>query len=105
MATESSLRRTPLYDAHVAANARMVDFAGWAMPVLYTSILEEARSVRNDVGMFDISHMGRIRLSGTGALPLLQQLTTNDVSMLRPSEAHYSLLTNPDGGIIDDIIV
>jgi aminomethyltransferase len=83
----------------------MVDFAGWEMPVLYTGILEEARAVRNAVGLFDISHMGRTHISGDGATALLQSLTSNDVAALRPSEAHYSLLTNPQGGIIDDIIV
>lgn len=83
----------------------MVDFAGWDMPVLYTSILEESRAVRNAVGLFDISHMGRVRLTGAGATALLQSLTSNDVAALKPSEAHYSLLTNPFGGIIDDIII
>ncbi len=102
---DSSLRKTPLYDAHVALNARIVDYAGWAMPVLYSGILEEARAVRSQVGIFDISHMGRIRISGAGAEELLQSLTSNDVVALNPSEAQYSLLTNPDGGIIDDIIV
>lgn len=83
----------------------MVDFAGWDMPVLYTGILEEARAVRTHVGLFDISHMGRIRLSGAGSTSTLQHLTSNDVSALNPSEAQYSLLMNPSGGVIDDIIV
>jgi aminomethyltransferase len=83
----------------------MVDYAGWNMPVLYTSILEEARAVRSGTGIFDISHMGRTRFSGASALALLQKLTSNDVAALSPSEAQYSLLTNPSGGIIDDIIV
>lgn len=86
-------------------NARIVDFAGWSMPVLYTGILEEARAVRNTAGMFDISHMGRIRFEGTGSTKFLQSLVSNDVTSLKPSEAQYSLLTNPQGGIIDDIIV
>jgi aminomethyltransferase len=83
----------------------MVDYAGWAMPVLYSSILEEARSVRNGTGIFDICHMGRTQISGPGATALLQKITTNDIESLSPSEAHYSLLTNAHGGIIDDIIV
>jgi aminomethyltransferase len=83
----------------------MVDFAGWDMPVLYTSILDEARAVRGGVGLFDISHMGRIRLFGEGTTALLQSLTSNDVEALNPSEAQYSLLTNAEGGVIDDIIV
>lgn len=101
----SELKRTPLYEAHVALSARIVDFAGWAMPVLYTGILEESRAVRAGVGIFDISHMGRTRISGPGATALLQSLTSNDVAALAPSEAQYSLLTNPEGGIVDDIIV
>ncbi len=102
---ETALKQTPLYAAHVEAGARIVDFAGWAMPVLYTGILEESRAVRNAVGIFDISHMGRVHISGSGATDLLQSLTSNDVAALRPSDAQYSLLTNPQGGIIDDIIV
>ena len=99
------MRKTPLYEAHLELNARIVDFAGWAMPVFYTGILEEARSVRTKVGIFDISHMGRITVQGSGATRFLQLFTSNDVEALKPSEAQYSLLTNPDGGIIDDIIV
>lgn len=102
---DTALKQTPLYNAHVAAKARIVDFAGWAMPVLYTGILEESRAVRNAAGIFDISHMGRVRVSGSGATALLQSLTSNDVTALQPSQAQYSLLTNPQGGIIDDIIV
>ena len=102
---ETIMRRTPLYAAHIKRSARMVDFAGWDMPVLYTGILEEARAVRSHVGIFDISHMGRIRVTGAGATAMLQHVTSNDVAALSPSEAQYSLLTNPTGGIIDDIIV
>jgi aminomethyltransferase len=102
---DQNLRKTPLHNAHLSLKARMVDFAGWDMPVLYTSILEEARAVRNKAGIFDISHMGRTRVFGAGATSLLQALTSNDVAALKPSHAQYSLLTNPNGGIIDDIIV
>jgi aminomethyltransferase len=102
---DTSLKSTPLNAVHRALNARMVDFAGWDMPMLYTGILEEVRAVRTHVGMFDISHMGRTRIYGEGATALLQSLTTNDVAALQPGQAHYSLLTNPQGGIIDDIIV
>ncbi len=84
---------------------RMVEYAGWAMPVLYSGILEESRAVRSNVGIFDISHMGRVRVFGDKATAFLQQLTSNDVAALKPSSAHYSLLMNPEGGIIDDIIV
>src|SRR4051794_18246004 len=102
MSDSSELRKTPLIQAHIDANARLVEYAGWSMPVLYTSILEEARAVRTGVGIFDISHMGRTRIAGPNATALLQKLTTNDVDALAPSEAQYSLLTNPSGGIIDD---
>lgn len=101
----SQLKQTPLHSAHERMNARMVDYAGWSMPVLYAGILEEARAVRSSVGLFDISHMGRIRISGDGATALLQSLTSNDVGSLAFTQAQYSLLTNAEGGIIDDIIV
>ncbi len=97
--------KTPLFSNHTALSARMVPFAGWEMPVLYSGILEETLAVRRHAGMFDISHMGRIRLEGEGATAFLQSVTTNDVAALQSSEAHYSLLPNPQGGVIDDIIV
>jgi aminomethyltransferase len=100
-----TLRRTPLYELHKALGARIVPFAGWEMPVSYAGILEEARAVRTAVGLFDISHMGRLIVAGEGALDLLQRTTTNDVSALAPGQAQYSLIPNPDGGIVDDIIV
>ncbi len=102
---ETTLKQTPLYADHLAAKARMVDFAGWSMPVMYAGILEEARAVRQGIGIFDISHMGRLRVSGAGATELLQRITTNDVAALDSTLAQYSLLSNPNGGIIDDIIV
>ena len=103
--SDQPLRKTPLFANHEALKARIVDFAGWAMPVMYSGILEEARAVRNHVGIFDISHMGRIKIHGAGATALLQSLTTNDVGALGASYAQYSLLTNPEGGVIDDIII
>ncbi len=99
------LLKTPLHAAHLKLKARMVDFAGWDMPVMYTSILEEARSVRTGIGIFDISHMGRIIVSGQGATALLQAATSNDVAALKFTQAQYSLITNYEGGIVDDIIV
>lgn len=99
------LRRTPLYESHKNLGARIVPFAGWEMPVSYGGILEEARAVRTGVGLFDISHMGRLIVQGDGALDLLHRTTTNDVVALSPGHAQYSLITNPQGGIIDDIIV
>ncbi|CEK14125.1 glycine cleavage system T protein [Chthonomonas calidirosea] len=99
------LYRTPLHEAHVRLGARLTPFAGWEMPLSYRSILEEARSVRHHVGIFDISHMGRLKIVGRDAASLLQFLTTNDVKALSSGMAHYSLLANQQGGIKDDIIV
>ena len=100
-----SLRRTPLFDAHKESGARMVPFAGWEMPVQYAGILEECRAVRTAAGVFDISHMGRVQVKGPGSESFLDRLTPNDVRGLSVGHAHYSLLTNPHGGIIDDIII
>jgi len=102
---ESITRRTPLYEVHVEERARMVPFAGWEMPVQYAGILEESRAVRAAAGLFDISHMGRVVVSGPDSAAFLDSLTTNDVTGLATARAHYSLLTNPQGGIVDDIIV
>ena len=99
------LRKTPLYEEHRKLGARMVPFGGWDMPVQYAGILEESRAVRTGVGLFDISHMGRVQASGPGSLAFLQRITSNDVAALGPGQAQYSLLTNPAGGVIDDIIV
>jgi aminomethyltransferase len=100
-----TLRRTPLYDRHVALGARMVPFAGWEMPVQYEGVIPEHRAVRTDAGVFDVSHMGEIEVEGPNARELLQSLLSNDVDRLRPGDAQYTLLTNEDGGIIDDLIV
>ena len=99
------LKRTPLYDAHVAAGARMVPFAGWEMPVQYSGVIDEVRAVRHAAGVFDVSHMGEALVSGPAALAWLNSLTTNDVSRLTPGRAQYSLLLREDGGILDDILV
>ncbi|HEU5322058.1 MAG TPA: glycine cleavage system aminomethyltransferase GcvT, partial [Methylomirabilota bacterium] len=102
---DTSLKRTPLYDAHVSAGARMVPFGGWEMPVQYTGIVDEHRKVRAAVGLFDVSHMGEFEVRGPRATPILQTLTTNDVAALDPGQVQYSLLGNPDGGIVDDLTV
>jgi len=99
------MRRTPLYDVHVRAGARMVDFAGWEMPVQYNGTLEEHRAVRTRAGLFDVSHMGEIELRGAAALDACQKLTCNDVSRLRDGQAQYSLLMLPSGGLVDDVVV
>src|SRR5258708_28679503 len=98
------LKRTPLYEAHVSASARMVPLAGWEMPVQYGGVIEEVRAVRRAAGVFDVSHMGEVVVSGPGALAWLNSLTTNDVAKLTPGRAQYSLLLRPDGGILDDIL-
>ncbi|MCS7310174.1 MAG: glycine cleavage system aminomethyltransferase GcvT [Armatimonadota bacterium] len=103
--TGSEPRRTPLSEIHPRLGARMVEFAGWWMPLQYSGIMQEARAVRKKMGMFDISHMGRLHLRGEGAVAALERLTTNDVAALTDSAAQYSLLTTPQGGILDDIIV
>jgi aminomethyltransferase len=97
------LKRTPLFDAHVKAGARMVPFGGWEMPVQYAGIIEEHRAVRAAVGCFDVSHMGEFEVEGPQALTALQRLTTNDVSALAIGQVQYSLLCYPDGGIVDDL--
>ncbi len=83
----------------------MIPFAGWLMPVQYSGILDEHRVVRSAAGLFDLGHMGQVRVTGADALPFLQYVTTNDVSVLEPGNAQYSLLPNPQGGVVDDIIV
>jgi aminomethyltransferase len=102
---EGQLLRTPLYEWHVAHNARMVDFAGWAMPVQYTSILDEHHATRTACGVVDISHMGRLRFEGPGAEEFLACLLTRRVSDLRLGQIRYSLVTKDDGGILDDVLV
>jgi aminomethyltransferase len=97
------LKRTPLFELHVKAGARMVEFGGWEMPVQYTSILEEHRAVRSAVGLFDVSHMGEFEVEGPQALDALQYLTTNDAAALEPGQVQYSLLCYPEGGIVDDL--
>jgi aminomethyltransferase len=102
---DTPLKRTPLYDAHVKAGARMVPFGGWEMPVQYTGIIEEHRTVRNGVGLFDVSHMGEFEVEGPEALAALQRLTTNDVAALAVGQIQYSVFCYPNGTIVDDLTV
>jgi len=97
--------KTPLYNKHVAAGGRIVDFAGWEMPVQYSGILAEHQAVREKVGVFDISHMGEFFVRGAGAVAWLDSLLTNRVAKLGNGEAQYSLMLNDRGGVIDDLIV
>ncbi len=103
--SDGPLKRTPLFQVHVKAGAKMVPFGGWEMPVQYAGIIEEHRAVRRAVGLFDISHMGEFEAAGPEAPPVLQRLTTNDVAALGVGQAQYSLLCYPDGGIVDDLTV
>jgi aminomethyltransferase len=100
---DTPLKRTPLHAAHVRAGARMIGFGGWDMPVQYTGIVEEHRTVRGAVGCFDVSHMGEFELRGPDAERALQRLTTNDVAALEVGQVQYSLLCYEDGGIVDDL--
>jgi aminomethyltransferase len=101
----SDLKRTPLRDFHAAHGARLVDFAGWEMPVQYRSILEEHRSVRRAAGLFDVSHMGEVDIAGREAARFLNHLVTNDVSRLHPGRVLYSPMCYPNGGVVDDLLV
>ncbi len=105
MSHAPSLERTPLYECHRRAGARLVDFAGWEMPERYAGVIAEHHAVRQAAGLFDVSHMGEIRVRGRGALALLQALTPNDVTKLRPGRAHYSGLLTPAGTYVDDLLV
>ena len=103
----SLLRRTPLFESHRAAGAKLVDFAGWEMPVYYAGpaapMREEHMAVRESCGVFDVSHMGEIETSGPGALGLLQRLLSNDVAKVPVGGAQYSVLCREDGGVLDDL--
>jgi aminomethyltransferase len=97
--------RTPLYDTHVRAGARVVEFAGWEMPVQYAGILEEHGAVRSRVGLFDVSHMGEVVFRGPKALEALGRLFTNDLGKVADGQAQYGCLCREDGGIVDDVVV
>ena len=102
-APPSELRRTPLYERHQAAGARLVPFAGWEMPVQYTGIRDEHLAVRRASGVFDVSHMGEIETSGPQAEAFLQHLLSNDVRRIPEGGAQYAVICREDGGIIDDL--
>ena len=98
-------KRTPLYERHVALGARMVEFAGWEMPVQYSGVIAEHHAVRQRAGLFDVSHMGEFQVEGADALPYLNTLVTNDIAELDPWQAHYAILCKDDGGALDDLLV
>jgi aminomethyltransferase len=97
--------RTVLYDWHVAHGGRMVDFAGWDMPVQYSTIIDEHNAVRQAAGLFDVSHMGRLSFGGEGALAWVQRVWTNDAATMKDMQARYGLVCNDQGGIRDDVLV
>src|SRR5436305_514104 len=104
--TQAILKRTPLYDTHVALGAKMVPFAGFEMPVQYpTGITAEHRAVREKVGVFDVSHMGEFIVRGPEAVDFVNFVTTNDVASLKPGQAQYSTILREDGTIVDDCLV
>lgn len=101
--TDTALKRTPLYDRHVAAGAKLVPFAGWEMPVQYEGVKAEHLATRATAGVFDVSHMGEIATSGPDAEAFLQRILSNDVSQLQTGGAQYSVLCREDGGVLDDL--
>lgn len=99
------MKKTPLYDNHVKLNGRMIDFGGWMLPVQYDSIIKEHNQVRNAAGLFDVSHMGEVKVYGPSAHEFIQNLITNDISNLETFQIIYSPMCYPDGGTVDDVIV
>ena len=104
--SSEELKRTPLYQAHIDLGGKMVDFGGWNMPVQYgAGVIEEHLRTRTQAGLFDVSHMGEIWVEGEDAIPFVNRLTTNDVTKLVDGQAHYSAITNENGGVVDDLLV
>ena len=101
----SSLLRTPLFDWHVSHQGRMVEFGGWEMPVQYSSVIDEHVTTRTAVGLTDVSHMGRLKFQGEGACRFLDGFITRNVAVIKPGQVRYSLVTNDQGGIIDDVLI
>lgn len=98
-------KKTVLYDCHKKLGAKFTEFGGWEMPVLYTGLVDEHHNVRNNVGIFDVSHMGEVFVKGERAEEFLQYVTSNDLTKIGPGQAQYSLLLNEKGGVVDDIII
>lgn len=101
---DNEVQKTPLYEEHVAAGGKIVDFHGWLLPIQYSSILKEHEAVRTCAGLFDVSHMGEIEVTGEDALQYLQKMLVNDI-VAKPGKAVYSPMCYPDGGTMDDLIV
>lgn len=99
------LKRTPFYDFHISAGAKMVDFAGWEMPLMYRGIVDEHQQTRNSGSLFDVSHMGRLSFTGKDAVAFLNNVLTRNVSEQRIGQSRYSLVCNENGGVLDDVII
>ena len=102
---ETGFLRTPLYSTHIRLGARMMEFYRWEMPVEYSGIIEEHKAVRDSAGLFDVSHMNKLKVHGARALEFLQNISTNDISNLRPNGMKYSVVCRDDGTIVDDIVI
>lgn len=101
----TDLKHTPLYSRHESLGAKIADFGGWAMPIEYTGVVAEHEAVRKDVGIFDVSHMGKLRFTGESALAAVNAIVVNDINRIGDGQAQYSMLCTPSGGVIDDLIV
>ena len=101
------MNNSPLAARHTQASAKMADFGGWLMPIEYpaTGVIAEYLAVRNNVGLFDVSHLGKISVIGVGAVDFLNQMVSNDLAKIQSGQAQYTLLCNEDGGVVDDLIV
>ncbi|MBU5293762.1 glycine cleavage system aminomethyltransferase GcvT [Anaerosalibacter bizertensis] len=99
------LKKTPLYDEHIKLGGKVVDYAGWALPVQYVGIMKEHKAVRSKAGIFDVTHMGEIIVKGKEALEYLQHIFTNDLSKLKKQQIMYTFMCYPDGGVVDDLLV
>ena len=98
-------KKTPLYDEHVKLGGKIVDYAGWFLPVQYEGLIPEHNAVRNEAGIFDVSHMGVVMVKGKDSLPYLQYLFTNDLSKAEENQVMYTMMCYPDGGVVDDLLV
>ena len=105
MKGRDDMKKTSLYEKHLASGGKIIDFGGWSMPVQYTGILNEHRHVRSSAGLFDVSHMGEISVEGPDAEAYLQKLVTNDIGSAKPGRAVYSPMCYPNGGVVDDLLV
>lgn len=100
-----NLKKTPIFGLHVELKGKMVDFGGWALPVQYTGIIEEVKGVRTQAGLFDVSHMGEIMVTGPNALDFLQKMVTNNVAKLKHHQVQYTLMCYENGGVVDDLLI